>query len=755
MTDWAFYTSLRDLFYLLFTYKRMLLVALLAVLLPTVVITCSMTPVFESRVQVLVETERSSETNPLGEVSPLERPREAANEMQIVVSSPVLRAVIDRLDLLNPETGYYATNARNRTPVGKALRWVRNSVRDGAKALLDMLPVPKGQPLTPEEQREIEIQGLIVSLRNHISLVPIEDSQVFEIYFQANEREMTRDIANAIAEEYLNYRLALNRQAFVDAEATMSDQLAELDARIASAEQAQRAVLAEVGVVDPATSSRVMTEDLSRFDSELRTLRTDISQREAQLRVIEEALASGDVPEFVVATVGEQFNPAVVQLLAQRGELIARLQELRSQYPDDSRLVQDTERELAALDAQIDREQRTVAGVETQQRNPQRQALETQRQDLLVMLSGDRARLEALLAERAEMEQTLARWRQTQTELDRLTGLLENLRLQRDRLQSSLAATGTGIAATTRPSIATIRIYEPATLPLKPIKPNVPLYLAMGVALGLMLGLSVVSVYAYFDTSLKSVEQAESALGLTVLATLPDFEDLPGGVPEGPITHDEIVRLGLVNAYRTVAQRLINARRSQGPTAFLVTSATGGEGVSTVLCHLGAVLAHEHRLRVVLVDCRHREAEGRGPRLHELFGDRAAQGFLDTADLAQVPLSALLRPTSIAGLRYVAAGEVADEVPPAELGARMRILLDRLAGEADLVLLDTPPVVPCADYLALAPLTAGSVLIVAFAKTKREVVARALAHLRDVAQPLGLVLNRRRRVIPDWIYRHL
>jgi succinoglycan biosynthesis transport protein ExoP len=754
MNEWAFYTSLRDLLYLLFSYKRVLVISFLAVFIPTLFLTCSMTPVFETKTQILVETEERG-TSPLGEEAPVSRPRQAVNEMQIIVATPVLEAVINRLDLLNRETGYYATVAKRRTPMGKVYRAVTSAIRDGANAIKSALPLPQGTPLTPEQQRQNDMHDLMGVLRSHITTVPIEESQIFEVYFECKDAQLAEDINNTLAQEYLRYRQELNRQAFSDASATISTSISDIDAQIASAESRQRMIMVDAGVVDPADASRSMTDELSRLETEIRDLRGTIGESQARYEALRRQLDSGELPEFVVSSRAEQPNPGLAEMLRRRSEIQAQLQQLRNQYPDDARLVLDTQRELEQLQRQIENEPLTAGGaVETQQRNPIYTDSQQQTHQLSVQLAGDQARLESLLAEKASTEAKITRWRHDQVELESLRNRLDGLHTTRERLQANLSATGVAELATDRPSIATIRIFQPASLPLKPTKPKVPLYLMMGAVLGIVLGLSIVSVYAYFDHSVKSAEMAEREFALPVLATLPDFGDLPGGGPTGPLSHGEIVRLGLINSYRGVAQRLLAAREGEGPMAVLVTSALEGEGVSTVLSQLGAVIAHEQGLRVVLVDCRHRARETHGPRVHDLFGDRAAGGLFDT-DVEREPLGNLLRNTNIDRLRYVAVGEVAGEALPTDLGARVKKLVKRLESEADLVLIDTPPVVAYADFLALAPFAAGSVLVVEFAQTKREIVSRALANLSEAVKPVGLVLNRRRRVIPEWLYRYL
>lgn len=178
--------------------------------------------------------------------------------------------------------------------------------------------------------------------------------------------------------------------------------------------------------------------------------------------------------------------------------------------------------------------------------------------------------------------------------------------------------------------------------------------------------------------------------------------------------------------------------------AVIVTSANPGEGKTSTCCHLAASFATSGQ-RVVLVDL-----DLRHPRAHELVGGHNEFGASDVllgrrrlADSLQyLELSAYDGRPPV-GLYFLAAG--AETASPADLlaGGRTARLLEGLAGQADVVLLDTPPVLPVADALVVGRIAAGAVLVTEAGRTGLVDLAKAKDLLiRSRTRLLGVVLNR-------------
>ena len=167
----------------------------------------------------------------------------------------------------------------------------------------------------------------------------------------------------------------------------------------------------------------------------------------------------------------------------------------------------------------------------------------------------------------------------------------------------------------------------------------------------------------------------------------------------------------------------------------LVTSAGPTEGKSTTAANLAVTMA-QAGLKVVLVD-----ADLRRPRLHTIF-DLHPRGGL-TGSLLEGNMDGRLQSSQVEGLKVLPSGERPPN--PSELlgSRRLRGLLDELAKNADVVVIDSPPVLPVTDAAVLAQDVDGVLLVVDAGETKRETVQRAVESLRQVgAYLIGVVLNR-------------
>jgi capsular exopolysaccharide synthesis family protein len=195
-------------------------------------------------------------------------------------------------------------------------------------------------------------------------------------------------------------------------------------------------------------------------------------------------------------------------------------------------------------------------------------------------------------------------------------------------------------------------------------------------------------------------------------------------------------RSPISEAYRTLRTNLDFASLDQALKTLVVTSAGVGEGKSTTLANLAVVSAQAGRT-VILVD-----ADLRRPTLHQVFDLDNETGLTtvmrDEAALASPPL----RATGIDGLSVLTSGPLPPN--PADLlgSRRMDQVIAALAGQADQVFFDTPPVVAVTDAAVLATKVDGVLLVVSAGKTRREYARTAVQRLEQInARLVGTVLT--------------
>ena len=192
-------------------------------------------------------------------------------------------------------------------------------------------------------------------------------------------------------------------------------------------------------------------------------------------------------------------------------------------------------------------------------------------------------------------------------------------------------------------------------------------------------------------------------------------------------------------AFRLIRSQLLVALEELHNPTVVITSSLAGEGKTSTCAGLAVSLARAGR-RVVAVD-----VDLRHPNLHRRFDAQNDVGLSDVLH-DRVELDEALQYVEIdpdRGFYFLAAGTTASD--PAELlgTARTAKLLDVLSRQADVVLLDTPPVLPVADTLVIGRMAAGAVLVVESRSTPVPTVEQAKSALtRNQTRLLGVVLNK-------------
>ncbi len=189
-------------------------------------------------------------------------------------------------------------------------------------------------------------------------------------------------------------------------------------------------------------------------------------------------------------------------------------------------------------------------------------------------------------------------------------------------------------------------------------------------------------------------------------------------------------------AYRALRMNLLFSSLDKPIRKLLFSSPSSGEGKSTTLANLAVTLAQVDQ-RVIMIDC-----DLRRPTLHTLFGLNNTKGISDMVLNDQALLEPPYQNTEINGLRLIASGALPPR-PGDMLGSKkLEIVLDRLMQDADILLLDAPPVMAATDAAILATKVDGVLLVISAGETKREQAQRSVERLHQVnANILGAVLN--------------
>jgi polysaccharide biosynthesis transport protein len=280
------------------------------------------------------------------------------------------------------------------------------------------------------------------------------------------------------------------------------------------------------------------------------------------------------------------------------------------------------------------------------------------------------------------------------------------------------------------------RVITQAGEPSTPVEPKPERAGLIALAFGLLLGIGLAFLREYLDDTIKTKEDLERASGgVTVLGMIPSLavwkrRDAPYVVsladPQSPGAE----------AYRTLRTSIQFLGLDYPVRVLQVTSPNEQEGKTTTLANLAVTFAQAGR-RVAVLDC-----DFRRPRMHEFFGLSNDIGFTSVL-LGRCSVGDALQPVpSQRGLFLWASGPLPPN--PSELLASDRTAeaIAVLRQHVEILVIDSPPVLPVTDALVLSSLVDATLLVSSSGRTSKRAVKRTVELLRQVGAPLvGSVLN--------------
>lgn len=296
---------------------------------------------------------------------------------------------------------------------------------------------------------------------------------------------------------------------------------------------------------------------------------------------------------------------------------------------------------------------------------------------------------------------------------------------QLDQEQSATTAEGTNR-----------QIIANASVPTSPVKPTPTRNVLVALLVGLVLGIGGAFVREHFDDTVRTKDDIERIPGgLVVVGMIPLVRGRKyGKVPY--LVSSASPNSSATEAYRTLRTSLQFLTVSAPVRSLQVTSPSAAEGKTTTVANLAVTAARSGR-RVIVACC-----DLRRPRVHEFFGLGNEIG-LTSVLLGQALLSDALQ--SVEGEPNVTVLASGPPPPnPDELLSLPRTaeVLEWLREHCDLLIVDSPPVLPVTDALIVSGLVDASLIVCTVGSTTKHRLRRAVELLRQVDAPVvGAVLN--------------
>lgn len=304
-------------------------------------------------------------------------------------------------------------------------------------------------------------------------------------------------------------------------------------------------------------------------------------------------------------------------------------------------------------------------------------------------------------------------------------------------LQSKLTSLQANYAAllsnTTGGATNTLSVIEYASLPTRPVAPDVPMITLLAAAVGFALAAAGAYLIEYLDDTIRTPDDVARIAQLPVIAHIPEAKELRlyGANPQ---LFSTLPSSHLAESIRTLRTNLEFVGPQGLPRSIMVCSPAEGNGALTVATQLAAALAHAGK-RVSLID-----ASMRSPRLHQFLRIPNKLGLANMLQEDLVP-QVVAQDSAVWRLKYITAGEATENA--AELIGSVWLLkaLARLREQFDVSIFVAPPFL-MPESILLASRLESMVLVIRPGRTRENLVKQIVEQLeRTHANLVGVVMN--------------
>jgi capsular exopolysaccharide synthesis family protein len=644
------------------------------------------------------------------------------NEVEVVKSRRIVQMVIENLGLLKDPTINPALSTSKLAFIQPWLKaaedfWqnlISKPGEDTAAAGPDEKAGAPAPVLSPEQLLDLSPEAVmsrtIDNMLRHLAVTAVGRSRVVTVSFQAADPRTAAAVANAVVDAYIQDQLNSQIKSSAQANKWLSDSVSELRSQVIDTDRAVQQRKAAAGIM-AGRQNNLMNEQISSLSDQLTIASAERVQAEARL-----AHGGSDVPAGVDMSVAET-SPVVQQLRSNQLALQQRIAESKQIMGEKNPTMKVLQAELQANTDAIARETARVSGAQRSNSRASRVrdlAVAHARED------GLRTALAALQARANAIDGTDVDIRAQEREAEANHNLFDRL-LQR--------AKETGIEGGLLKADA--HIVSAAEPPLLPSYPNKVLVIALAVVGGTLVGLLLVFVLENSDHGFRDVDQAEAELGVPALGYVPRLRD--GERPEHQVIEHPFSYYSESIRSLYTSLRMSNAHCS--PKIVLVASALPDEGKTAISLSLARLVARAGK-RVLLID-----ADVRNPSLHRAFGVGARLGLMDHLVGKTTVDDVLIQDPESSALLLSAGIQVPN---PTDMFSsdQMKNLLQRLANQFDLIVIDSAPLLAVSDTRNLCSLADKVLFVVRWQRTRIAAAGPALRHLvsagGDVA---GVVLS--------------
>lgn len=564
----------------------------------------------------------------------------------------------------------------------------------------------------PKEVTEAELFDAVVeTFIGGLSIEPVRKTQLVKINYESFDSALAADIANTLADVYIESHLEAKLSVTRKAADWLGDRIGDLRSNLQESERNLQNYREKEQLVDVDGVRTLDADELKELTQNLveaRNLRAKLETIASQAK----NLGGGAKVEQLLAMSSVLEHPLVQTLKQEQAKADLRVAELSKRYGPGHPKMQSAKSELNTANQELFRQvSRVVSGIKADYQN----AINTEK-NLERQVAKLKGRLQGVNRKEFKLKEY-----EREVETNRH---LYNLFLSRSKETDEAGGLQSAHA----------RVIDPAVITRVPVKPKKSLIVLLAVVVSGIVGVALAFLQDSLNNTVRTPDDVESKLRVAMLGFLPLVKNnKSANAFEGFISDSTG---NFAEAIRTIRTGLMLSSLDEPHKITVITSSVPNEGKSTVSLNLAEAIGQMER--VLLID-----ADMRRPTLAKTMGLPRSSLGLSNLVVGTATLKECVRSIEGSNVDVITSGVV--PVNPLELLSSKRFggVLQKLGEHYDRIIIDSAPTHAVSDSLVLSSYADAVVYVVKADETPASLALKGLQRLKEVGAPItGVVLNK-------------
>jgi len=680
---------------------RILSLALVITFLVALIV-LSLTPIYKATSSLLIESEETNIVS-IEQVYGLDASKKEYFETQyeILKSRYIAEKVVNKLALDSHPIFIEKLDESNSSAF--------DGIKTTLKSILTFLPQKEREPLSEEEQAQLRKELLITLFSENLTISPVPNTQVVKIAYTSESPKLAAEIANTVAEVYIESYLEAKFDMTSKATSWLNDSLAGLRNKLEVSEKKLAEFYQREQLVDLDGVVGLASEELQGLSEQLLQAENRLKQSEIIFEQVQNF--NGD-PAELAAMPAVQNHPSIQNVKEAELKAQSNVSELSKVYGPKHLKMISAQAELASVMQTLENQVASlISGITNEYRQAQSQ------------VNRLRVAVASAKEEYRKLSTLESKRRVLQREVDTNQQLYDSFFT---RLQETSEVEGF--------ESANARVLDRATLPVEPFKPKKSLILIATLVMSTGFGIFIALVLDFLNSGIRSVDDVERRLGQRMMGLIPwqphkKNNDLP--LREFFDTSNHVFS----EAIRTLRTSIQLLDMSGDKKVIMVTSSVPKEGKTTVSINLAFAMGQIGKTLLIDTDLRK-------PAIAKRFGMPGFQPGIANLVSGTHSLDECLCNDVASNIDVITAGSATPNPQELLMNDNLKKVIKQLREQYEHIIIDTAPIQAVSDAIIVSESADMLFHVVKADATNEKIVSSGLERFMRVGKRIdGVILN--------------